>query len=647
MLVFTKIKRFYLFVFIASSFLFIQTDVRSAFTPPSATPPNGNVGAPILSDGEAQTLTGSLTVISSENIPIMGQLDPGGASSYALYGVASDAGDYAGYITGGKGLGIAPSTDIWFEARSSGISWPRVSDGADLYGIWVTSSGELEIRGHGGGITLQDQNQADLVFVQEDGDVGIGILPDARLHVSGRNGSDQRDFMVSSDSPEIILETDVGDKYNWRIAIQEDVNQAFEIASGNSDNNAADDAGADWNNRFVIEGDTGDVGIGTTGPNYRLDIQGGQLNASGGVCINGDCKTAWSQVGGSQWSDVTGGIDYTGGNVGIGVSGSPGADLHVVAPDPVIKITDSTGGDNNATLWLQEGDSFGVKLQYQSNSNDFFSLRTVDSGSEVERLVVNRNGNVGIGASLPQAKLSIDDGTGSGDHPSDEITATGILIEQESDNLYLGVRDYGSNRDDSVIIFGDDSQDNLRIQYNAAGGGISDLLIVQSDGDTGIGTTNPGYKLEVVGQINSSGGLCIGGDCKTAWSEVMSKTYEYDFPNTSGTNVNGLDSAQLSSICGDTNGCSIRLTIILGGSPYVSHSVFGHSGASWGTMNNEWFDGVATLRRTGTDTDTSNSTIVTGVVGAAERCTIRDGGTGSYDWELYSWFAGCNVVFLD
>jgi len=39
----------------------------------------------------------------------------------------------------------------------------------------------------------------------------------------------------------------------------------------------------------------GKVGIGTTNPGYKLDVQGGQINASGGLCIAGDCKTSWTQ----------------------------------------------------------------------------------------------------------------------------------------------------------------------------------------------------------------------------------------------------------------------------------------------------------------------------------------------------------------
>ena len=45
------------------------------------------------------------------------------------------------------------------------------------------------------------------------------------------------------------------------------------------------------------------MGIGTATPNaaYKLDVSG-SMNATGGLCLAGDCRTAWSQVGGSQWT---------------------------------------------------------------------------------------------------------------------------------------------------------------------------------------------------------------------------------------------------------------------------------------------------------------------------------------------------------
>jgi hypothetical protein len=43
----------------------------------------------------------------------------------------------------------------------------------------------------------------------------------------------------------------------------------------------------------------GNVGIGGAPSGYKLDVQGGQINTAGGLCIAGDCKTAWSQVSGA------------------------------------------------------------------------------------------------------------------------------------------------------------------------------------------------------------------------------------------------------------------------------------------------------------------------------------------------------------
>jgi hypothetical protein len=75
---------------------------------------------------------------------------------------------------------------------------------------------------------------------------------------------------------------------------------------------------------------SGNVGIGITNPAYRLDVQGGQINTSGGLCIAGDCKTSWSQLGSSsQWTTSGANIFYNSGNVGVGTT-APSSKLHVV-----------------------------------------------------------------------------------------------------------------------------------------------------------------------------------------------------------------------------------------------------------------------------------------------------------------------------
>jgi hypothetical protein len=45
---------------------------------------------------------------------------------------------------------------------------------------------------------------------------------------------------------------------------------------------------------FTVE--NGKVGVGTAAPNYKLDVQGGSVNASGGFCIADNCKSSWASV---------------------------------------------------------------------------------------------------------------------------------------------------------------------------------------------------------------------------------------------------------------------------------------------------------------------------------------------------------------
>ena len=121
----------------------------------------------------------------------------------------------------------------------------------------------------------------------------------------------------------------------------------------------------------------GRMGIGTATPGYQLDVQAGQINSSGGLCIAGDCKTAWSQVGGSQWTTVTGGaINYSAGNVGVGVT-SPTTKLDVA-------------GTVNASAFTVGGSAL-VSSQWATSGT------TINYGT----------GNVGIATTSPTEKLHV------------------------------------------------------------------------------------------------------------------------------------------------------------------------------------------------------------------------------------------------
>ena len=52
-------------------------------------------------------------------------------------------------------------------------------------------------------------------------------------------------------------------------------------------------------NALVLGDSTVSVGIGTPAPSFKLDVQGGLINASAGLCINNVCQTSWPAGGGS------------------------------------------------------------------------------------------------------------------------------------------------------------------------------------------------------------------------------------------------------------------------------------------------------------------------------------------------------------
>jgi hypothetical protein len=118
-------------------------------------------------------------------------------------------------------------------------------------------------------------------------------------------------------------------------------------------------------NLFLQPG-AGNVGVGTTIPGYRFDVQGGQINASGGLCIAGICKVSWSEVaggsGGTQWTTLGSNITYNSGNVGVGMSTAPAYKLDVagqvrsssgfVFPDNTVQMTAAGGTVTGVTAGL-------------------------------------------------------------------------------------------------------------------------------------------------------------------------------------------------------------------------------------------------------------------------------------------------------
>jgi len=240
---------------------------------------------------------------------------------------------------------------------------------------------------------------------------------------------------------------------------------------------------------------SGNIGIGSTAPSYKLDVQGGQVNASGGLCIAGDCKTSWSQASG-PWT-ISGSNIYSNnsGNVGIGTM-SPTTLLHVYKPSGESLITIEAGSNNALVNYRNSGtDRWRAGSVYADQSFRFF--RWTGSAWNTD-MTINSSGNVGIGTASPESKLHVSGGN--------------VLVDNartlQTKNSAGAVETWMWPRYSDNIMYTNYGSAGWNIRNNAS----TPVMFMTNTGVVGIGTTSPdsNVKLEVVGgPIKATGGLIM------------------------------------------------------------------------------------------------------------------------------------------
>ncbi|HEY0098514.1 MAG TPA: hypothetical protein VGB76_06125 [Pyrinomonadaceae bacterium] len=258
---------------------------------------------------------------------------------------------------------------------------------------------------------------------------------------------------------------------------------------------------------------SGNIGVGTNTPGYRLDVQGGAVNASGGLCIAGDCKTSWSQVSSaaSQWTTAGSNIHFNTGNVGIGTS-TPSQMFQVHSGSTwagMRTTTAATGATVNDGANFGFDDAVGAMIWNREASPIVFAT------SNAERLRVDALGNVGIGTTTPGMKLHVAD----------------MIYSQRAGEVGFQMYNGGSVAEWAIR---QRSAADHNLYFSKGVNGIkTDYMMIGTTGLVGIGTSAPGYRLDVQnGAVNASGGLCIAGVCKTDWAQVGASQW-----TTAGANV--------------------------------------------------------------------------------------------------------------
>lgn len=282
--------------------------------------------------------------------------------------------------------------------------------------------------------------------------------------------------------------------------------------------------------------DLGNVGIGVTTPSQALDVNG-KVKATSFVG-NGSELTGISGL--SQWSNVSGGISYGSGNVGIGTA-SPLALLHVKNTGSfaaAVRVGDQDTISSDTGIYLRTSGRGYIGTQDAGGITRVTSNSAVgDSGQGISVL---SGGNVGIGTATPGSKFVVDAGAIG--------TATALLGGSSSQysDIYIG---QGTGANQGLVISWDNT--NVLGQIFKSGNARNSSISINTTGNVGIGTTSPAYKLEVNGTIHASGGVSVVG-------AIISDDYLYNSDARLKTDVLPLEHASEGIAC--LQGVTYRLT---------------------------------------------------------------------------------------
>ncbi|MEK7479172.1 MAG: hypothetical protein AAB634_01405 [Patescibacteria group bacterium] len=247
------------------------------------------------------------------------------------------------------------------------------------------------------------------------------------------------------------------------------------VASGDTDITFATLSGVGLTEKMRITAQ-GNVGIGTTGPGRKLDIS--QTTAGAGGILVAMPTAAETTAS------------------GIRVSGY----------SPAIELMDKDGVQNwHLSIDDNVNNDFVIGKGYGPGQGIANNIRIVASNNDI--IFGEIGGNVGIGITIPYSKLGI---SGADTDPSAIHGATALL------NIDNNLTDLAFTIDTTAPFAA-----SIQHRHKTLDSNLYPIALNPLGGNVGIGTTAPGYKLDVAGTINATD-IKMGGVSIPAASNIPS-----------------------------------------------------------------------------------------------------------------------------
>ncbi|MFC1621638.1 beta strand repeat-containing protein [Candidatus Omnitrophota bacterium] len=359
----------------------------------------------------------------------------------------------------------------------------------------------------------------DKFYVTDAGNVGIGTtVPTAMLEVSSDVLIDEK----GSNDAFLKLHSTSYDPY---ITLAQGGTDRWYIWDDRTANDLKFQRGASFavaNNAMTLQQSSGNVGIGTTIPTSKLHVDG-TFNLNGTTSFSGwdtnvsDDFAASDTLTGLVQSTASGTNYFTGGNVGIGTTG-PEALLDVNGTVLANKLQVDlgqiiqAGSDTYNTQIWQSGAGL-LPTYFDSNYDNAgasINFRTRTSGTPVNAMTILGTGNVGIGTAVPDANLHVMDASGASfsigrdDNVMDSGDTFGTLKFYTNDDSRTGDAALGAYVKavaDGTIT---SSYPQGRIEFGVANDALATtVMTIKANGKVGIGQATPASNFDIKGNFNT------------------------------------------------------------------------------------------------------------------------------------------------